>query len=231
MAQFSLLCARWQLSFTLYNWTTTFVLSSLAFPLRRISPAVGWKWLGRLQVDLQERCTANHNYHAMQHHLLGWPVLAVVLKRSAHPVKSVPPSDPRLGVTPSREPQVLHPLPVTSSWWQNTSRKGWRRWWPWAAESSLGQDSRHWPWTDTEEEVNWWGAAGESCPASCGNTPGAVCSTLLSSPWAENTEIWRNLLPEGENCYSNLEELEYLPESEEMVLVEGKENAEALNFP
>lgn len=105
MAQFPLLCAHWQLSFMPYNWATTFVLSSLAVPLRCISPAVGWQCLGRL-LDLQECCAANNNYHAMQQHLLGWAVL-VVLKPSAHAVKCVSPSDSRQRVTPPESPKCF----------------------------------------------------------------------------------------------------------------------------
>lgn len=182
MAQFPLLCAHWQLSFMPYNWATAFVLSSLAVPLRCISPAVGWKWLGRF-LDLQERCAASHSYHAIQQHLLGWPVLVVsnllpILINVCHLLTLGGESES------SREPHVFTLcLSHQGDGKIEAGKFGGGGGPDHLSACSPGQNSSHRPWTDTEEEMNWWGVAGESCPASCSNVPGAVCSTLLSLGW------------------------------------------------
>lgn len=47
-----------------------------------------------------------------------------------------------------------------------------------AAATGLGQRLKR-----EEEEMSWWGAAGESRPASCSNTSTAACSALLFPVW------------------------------------------------
>lgn len=192
MAQFPLLCAHWQLSFMPCNWATTFVLSSLAVPLRCISPAVGWKWLGRL-LDLQERCAANHSYHTIQQHLLGWPVLVVVLKPSAHPVICVSPSDSRWGVTPPESPKCFKLC---------LSHQGDGKIQAIKAGGGGGPDQLCAPQARIAatglEQILRRRRIGEE-PLENPVLRLAVTylgqRTLLSSPWPENTEIWRSLHP------------------------------------
>lgn len=105
---------------------------------------------------MQECCAANDNYHAMQQHLLSWPVLVVVLKPSAHSVKCVLPSDSRRGVTPPESPKCFTLC---------LSHQGDGRIQAGKVGGGGGPHQRSAPQattaateytdTDTEEEVNW----------------------------------------------------------------------------
>lgn len=154
----------------------------------------------------------------------------VVLKPSAHPVKCASPPDSRQGVTPPESPKCFtlclsHQGDGTIQGGKVGGGGGPDQLSAPQARTAATEDTD----TDTEEEVN--------CEELLENPvlPLAVTylgqCALLSTPWAENTEISRSLSPKRAELLLQFGGAVILLESEEMVLIEGKENAEALNFP